>query len=77
MYTKMDFGKDLEQKLKVTTDIVELSRWAHYMYLENCKDFEDGLVEIVMQIVAMEEGPEFEFSIPELCDFAKELQVKK
>ena len=77
MYTKEDFGKGLEEKLKTTTDTVELSRWAHHTYLENCKDFEDGLVEIVMQIVAMEEGPEFEFSIPELCDFARELQIKK
>lgn len=74
MYTKADFGKGLEEKLNTTTDIVELSRWAHREYLENCKDFEDGLMEIVMQIVAMEEGPEFEFSISQLRDLAQSLR---
>lgn len=75
MYTKANFGRELEKKLETTTDMVELARWAYSIYLENGNEFEDGLDEKVMDIAVMEEGPEFELSILELREIARNLQL--
>ena len=75
MYTKSQFGKELEEELELKYDIVTLSRWAFQKYTDN-REFEDGLSKEIMKIVAMEEGPEFEYTKEELHELALKLQKK-
>lgn len=71
--TKRNFGKLLESKLKTTTDVVVLSRWAYQIYLDNARNLEDGLKGVIFDLVRMEDSPEFEYSAKELLDTAKRL----
>jgi hypothetical protein len=73
MYTKSDFGKALLEQLNKGYDIIKLSDWAFSIHMSRCGEFADGVQDVVMQIVAMREGPEFEFSESELRDYAKNL----
>jgi hypothetical protein len=72
-YTRKDFGKDLMAELEQGYDVVRLSRWAMSLYLKHCHEMDPDLYETIMSIVAMEEGPEFEFSEQELRQMANEL----
>ncbi len=72
-YSKQEFGQALKRQLLSGYDVVKLARWAHNLFLEHCSHLEPGLQEILMQVVAMEEGPEFEFSEAELKELADDL----
>ncbi len=72
-YSKQEFGQALKRQLLSDYDVVRLARWAHDLFLEHSSHLEPGLQEILMQIVAMEEGTEFEFSEAELKKLAEEL----
>ena len=74
-YTRRDFGKDSMAELEKGYDVVGLSRWAMSVYMKRCHETEAKLDKIIMSIVAMEEGPEFEFSEQELRQMANELQA--
>jgi hypothetical protein len=73
MYTKSDFGKALLLELNKGYDVVRLSNWAFEVFMKHQREFEKGLEDDVMKIVAMEEGPEFELSESELRTLAKTL----
>lgn len=73
-YTKKLFGGELKKQLSTDCDVVRIARWSHREYLEHCGDFEPGLYEILMSVVAMEEGPEFELSEDELWKLVGELE---
>jgi hypothetical protein len=73
MYTKEEFGKELEQELTNEFNVIQLARWAFDKYLKHIET-EDDLNEIIMQIVVMEEGPEFEYTKEEFLKIAKDLQ---
>jgi len=75
MYTKAQFGHDLEEELKEKYEITHLSRWAFNKYTCN-NELEKGLSEQIMKIVAMDEGAEFEYTKDELQKLAKEMQGK-
>lgn len=72
-YSKQAFGQALKNQILSGYDVVKLARWAHGLFLEHSSHLEPGLQEILMQVVAMEEGPEFEFSEAELKELAEEL----
>ncbi len=72
-YSKQEFGQRLKDQILSGYDIVKLARWAHSLFLENSSQMEPELQETIMQLVAMEEGPEFEFSEAELTELAEEL----
>ena len=76
IYTRSDFGKELASELDNGFDVTHTSRWAYSVYLEKCGDFEAGLDDVVLQVVAMEEGPEFEFTEAELRQTSLKLQGK-
>ena len=73
IYSKRDFGVGLVAELNKGFDVVRLSRWAYATYLRHCPDLEAGLSDVMMEVVAMEEGPEFEFAEGELRDLAEKL----
>lgn len=76
MYTKQNFGNDLEHKLQEEFDVVSIARWAHEKYLLHISDINRELSKIIMTVIAMEEGPEFEYTKEELLKIAKDLQVE-
>lgn len=73
IYTKHQFGKELEKQIQLKYDVQKLSNWAYSIYLEHCNVFEPGLKDIVMDIVTMGEGKEFELSKNELVAIVKKL----
>ncbi len=75
-YSKQEFGQALKRELLSGYDVVRLARWAHKLFMEHSSHLEKGLQEILMQIVAMEEDAEFEFSEAELKKMAEELAAE-
>lgn len=71
-YTKNEFGRDLAAKLEQTSDVLEISRWAHEVYLDN-RDLAPGLYGPLMDVVMMDAGPEFGMSVDELRELSKSL----
>ena len=72
-YALQDFGQDLLQELEQGFNVVRLSRWAMRLYSDPDRDHNDAVDDAVMEVVVMEEGPEFEMSEQELRDFAERL----
>ena len=74
MYTKSQFGKELKEQIENGFDVVKISRWAHDNVLMNHqKEIDSDLKSIIMQIIAMDMGKEFELSKTELSDLANNL----
>lgn len=61
-YSKAQFANDINGELGSCLNVVRLSRLAQKLFLEHCRELEPGLQPLMMKIVAMEEGPEFELS---------------
>jgi len=72
-YTAKDFGLELLDQLKMGLDVVRIARWAHQKYMNFGIEVEESVQQAILQIVAMEEGPEFEMDEKELINFAKNL----
>ncbi len=72
-YTKKDFGKELLDQISNGYDILKVARWAHNRYMSFGIEVDESVQQIVLQIVAMEEGAEFEMNEIELTDFANKL----
>jgi len=72
-YTSRQFGLELLQEANRGYDIVRLSRWAYSKYLSEIRNLDEGLREKIMEVVVMEEGPEFEMNEEELRGFADRL----
>jgi hypothetical protein len=75
VYTKRDFGHELEVQLLREVDVLALSHWAYRVYLDNVHDLEPGVEEAIMAVVVMEEGPEFRLSRDELRGMAEAWQA--
>ena len=71
-YTLKQFGTELLGELKTGFEVVRVGRWAHGKYLSNCRSLNASVRATIMQVVAMEEGPEFEISESVLREFAHE-----
>jgi len=72
-YSKNDFGTGLRRQLEGPFDVVRIARWAFREFHNNCREMEPELQEVVLKVVAMEEGPEFEYSAEELKSLADQL----
>jgi|694.fasta_scaffold131846_4 hypothetical protein len=72
-YTRQNFGKELLERLAATSDPVALARWAYSKYMEHLRELEPGLKALIMKLVVMEEGPEFELTKDQLDDFVRTL----
>lgn len=72
-YTLKQFGAELLLELDRGYDVIRLARWAYSRYLDQSRNLEENLREKIMQIVAMEEGPQFEISESDLRKFALDL----
>lgn len=73
MYTKKDFGRELEQEIKKYFDTDRLSAWAHEKYLDHAKSLDKETYDAIMTIVFMsEEG--FEMSKEDVLKLAANWQ---
>jgi hypothetical protein len=73
-YTRGAFGRELMGELEKGYDVIRLSRWAMSVYLKHCQESDAELDKEIMRIVAMEEGPQFEYSEEELRQIASDMQ---
>ena len=73
MITKREFGILLSDHLLRGASVNDVSRWAHSLYLERGREFEPEVGDLVMKLIAMDEGPEFQYSREELVEMAGEL----
>lgn len=73
VYSKQQFARDLLEVLQREPSTLEISRWAYELYLDRIREFEPGLESVVMDLVLMEEGPQFEYTIEELYALANKL----
>ncbi len=53
--------------------MVRIARWAHKKYMDLGIEVEESVQQVILQIVAMEESPEFEMDEKELIAFANTL----
>lgn len=73
-YTAQNFRNELETELHKGYDVVRIARAAFQAYHEHVGEIGPELKTKIFQIVAMEEGPEFEFTEEELWQFAELLK---
>lgn len=73
MYTRQQFGKELKEKINKKVDIYDIGRWSYSMYYEHMLEIDDDFREFLINLNAMEDGPELEYSYEELEDIADKL----
>lgn len=76
-YTKAQFGFELKKKIMKKCSVDEIAKWAFKIYSDSELNCENGLDDILMKLVCMEEGPEFLLNEAELNDLADELMRQK
>ncbi|QVL55805.1 MAG: hypothetical protein KFB95_00960 [Simkaniaceae bacterium] len=72
-YIKIQFAKELKEKIKNTEPTVEVGRWAYSVYFNNMGEIDSNFREILLDLSVMEEGKEFELSYKELEKIADDL----
>lgn len=77
MYTRMDFGKALKEKVVNKENIAEIGHWAYVIYYDHIEDIDLDFVNILLTLNHMEEGPEFELSYERLDEIADDLITGK
>ena len=77
MYTKIQFGKDLKQRVPERENVKFIGRWARSMCLDwlDCKDLD--FLNLLLTLNTMDLGPEFAFTYEELDRIADDLIVGK
>ena len=71
-YTRKQFARELLAEMDHGYNVVRIARWAFSKKMDPDVRIEDpGLDAMVMQVVAMEEGPEFEHDETELRALAQ------
>jgi hypothetical protein len=73
-YLGRDFGKELEQELSKGYDVLRIARMALSAYQDHCREVSSDLYKRMFQVIAMEEGPEFELSAQQLRELVKSLE---
>lgn len=71
---KREFGRMLVEKISETSDIVKISRWAYKLYLENVRNVDSDVKDLLLDIGRMEDAKEFEYSMDELLEIARSLE---
>ena len=77
MFTKIQFGKDLKQRVTERQRVESIGRWAFSTYWEHILDIEDDVIDIALHLSTMELGYQFAFSYEELDQIADDLIAGK
>lgn len=74
MYTKIQFGKELKEKVLKRQDVAEIGHWTYSVYLQYIEDINDPCFDnILLTLNKMEDGPEFTFTYERLNEIADDL----
>ena len=77
MYTKMQFGKDLKEKLGKKESVLKIGEWAHSIYMKHLEEIDLDFRDILLALNTMELGPEFAFDYQGLEQIADDLIAGK
>jgi hypothetical protein len=72
-YSKHQFGFELKKKIINKSTCDEISKWAFDLYLDPSLTLENGLDDVILTLVFMEEGPEFLLTEEQLSALADNL----
>lgn len=72
-YSKKQFGQGLLDQINNGFDVIRISKWAFHEYFNNTRKISKSLKDVIMDVVTMEEGPEFEYTEKELRKLASDL----
>lgn len=72
-YTQKQFGEELKEKIARREPISFISDWAHALYLQYLTDAGSNLDDVLLVLVTMDAGPEFELSYEKLNEIADRL----
>jgi len=77
MYTKVQFGKDLKQRVLKKENIESIGCWAYSVYLDwlDCNDL--YFLRLLLDLSRMELGYQFAYSYEELDQIADDLIASK
>jgi hypothetical protein len=74
MYTRIQFGIELKERVAKKQDVSEIGRWAYEMYLTHIQEInDDDFDDVLLTLNGMEDGPEFAFSYEGLNEIANDL----
>ena len=73
MYTEVEFGKELKQKVLDKAPVSEIGDWAYSVYLNNIQSISLDFRRILLTLNTMEDGPEFAYTHEELKQIADDL----
>jgi hypothetical protein len=63
----------LIEKLEDSTDNTTLSRWAYQTYLDNSRNLDPDLKDVLLDLTRMKDAREFQYSASELFELARKL----
>jgi hypothetical protein len=72
-YTRKQCGLELKEKIKQKVDVALIGRWAYNMYYEHMLEIDDDFKDLIKDLNAMEDDPQFELSYEELNQLADRL----
>ncbi len=74
MYTRIQFGTELKERVTKKQNVVDIGYWAYEMYLKHIEEINDDEFDhILLTLNKMELGPEFAFSYERLNEIADDL----
>ena len=77
MYTKIQFGYELKERVFKKQDVSEIGAWAYEIFLNHSDSFDDVFLNMLITLNTMEIGPEFAFTYEELNQIADNLIAGK
>jgi len=77
MYTKIQFGYDLKEKISKNENVSDIGIWAYEIFLAYLDTFEDDFLNMLTTLNTMELGSEFAFTYEELNAIADDLIAGK
>jgi hypothetical protein len=73
MYTKIQFGHDLKERICKKQSVAEIGSWTYEIFLDYSDAFDDNFLNMLITLNTMELGPEFAFTYEELNKVADDL----
>ena len=77
MYTKVDCGRELLERVEKMEDTVSIGSWAFGVYMKHILEIDSELSKVLRALLAMELGPEFTLSYKRLNEIANDLISEK
>ncbi|AZE75979.1 hypothetical protein [Pseudomonas synxantha] len=75
MYAPNDLASDLEKKFSTGFDVCRISKFAFEIYQRHGLEFTPPMDQILLLLMAMEEGEEFELTESEFLGLISELRT--